>query len=254
MTTDREQLFEVWAPTGGRWSAWAKPVLFANLPPGESGAAPAVVEAAPADPYAGLRPAGDRTAVVVDLPGADGIACGLSLARRGHRPVPLFNGNVGPSPTVDPAPVQRALIEAASTLAGLDLPPGALPAFLLDARRMTPDHPARPGEFDNRWMVFPQDLPSAGLLAAADVAEVVVAQRGGRLADDLAHVLRRWQEGGLAIRLWDATAPGQAERIEVPAPRRYRSLWYRALALLGLRRSLVGGFGTQVPTASGGFG
>ena len=63
--------------------------------------------------------------------------------------------------------------------------------------------------------------------------------------EDLAHVLFRWQEAGLRIR-------GRGGReIRVERPPRYRALWYRALATLGLRRNDTGGFGSLVPENTG---
>ncbi len=38
----REELYEIWAPPGATWSAWAKPALFATLYPEATGAAAAV--------------------------------------------------------------------------------------------------------------------------------------------------------------------------------------------------------------------
>jgi hypothetical protein len=71
--------------------------------------------------------------------------------------------------------------------------------------------------------------------------------------EDLAHVLLRWQEEGITIasksaRFGDAPVP-----INVNRPNRFRVIWYRALAALGLRRSDTGGFGGY-PTDSFGAG
>ena len=51
------------------------------------------------------------------------------------------------------------------------------------------------------------------------------------------------------------------EKLVVEKPFQFKSLWYRALALAGLRRSNVGGFGSAIPVPSqsgggyyGGFG
>lgn len=191
----------------------------------------------------GLPAPDGRTAVVLD-----GVERAVELARRGFQPVPLFHGNVGPSPAVDPKPVLAALLRPARTIAALRPAPEAPPAFLLDARRMSPHRPPEPGDFDNRWMVFPQDLPSAAFLGAAGVRGALLVQRGARVADDLAHVLRRWQEGGVELSLLDLDAPIQVPaRLHVPVPSRFRALAYRMLALLGLRRSMVGGFVGQLP-------
>jgi hypothetical protein len=65
--------------------------------------------------------------------------------------------------------------------------------------------------------------------------------------DDLAHTLLRWQQGGVTIlaKRLDNHAP--PTEIKVQRPSRYKSLWYRVLAQLGLRRSSAGGFGSYIP-------
>jgi hypothetical protein len=62
--------------------------------------------------------------------------------------------------------------------------------------------------------------------------------------EDLAHVLLRWQEAGLRIRGRDGVV------IRVQRPSQFRALWYRALAILGLRRNSAGGFGSYVPEST----
>ena len=61
---------------------------------------------------------------------------------------------------------------------------------------MQPAVPPGPGTFDNRWVVFPQDFPSAAFLRSRGVAEVLLIQAGAQPQEDLAHVLLRWQQGG----------------------------------------------------------
>jgi hypothetical protein len=84
-----EQCFEAWAPAGAEWCQWAKPALFTHLE--------AVQPTAAEDrPWAGedvsWLPAPDgRTALVVDLPSPASVTTAIALARRGWRPVPLFN-------------------------------------------------------------------------------------------------------------------------------------------------------------------
>jgi hypothetical protein len=51
-------------------------------------------------------------------------------------------------------------------------------------------------------------------------------------------------------------ASGQgAANVTVPKPSGFKLAWYAAIAVLGLRRSNVGGFGSTIPEASqhGGF-
>jgi hypothetical protein len=75
---------------------------------------------------------------------------------------------------------------------------------------------------------------------------------------DLAHVLRRWQGGGIAIERQEVQS-AVVDSVNVPRPSRYRRITYRVLALLGFRRGDVGGFGGIVPDVQssgygGGFG
>ena len=246
-----EEVYESWVPPGGAWSLWGRPVLFAQMPPAGEGAP----SAAPwSDLDTGWLPgAGGDTALVLDLAGDDSVRTGLALAARGYRPVPLYNGCTGPHEVLDQGPILHALRAGAAYLRSLALAPSAPPAFLLDARRLTPAREVRPGAFDNRWQVFPQDFPGTETLKARGVAQVVLVQRGRWLPrEDVADVLRGWQEGGVALLSKDLAdaAPPAALRV-APLPW-YRAWWHRVLEALGLRRSPAGGFGHIVPEPSHG--
>ena len=193
-------------------------------------------------------PVGSSSAIVVDLPGADAVYAGLALVDRGFRPVPLFNGTSGPS-RGDRRDHRRDRAGCRSRALKRRSPaPLAPPAFLLDARRYDPSVTVRPGAYDNRWIVLPQDFPSGALLASRGIQSATVVQRDGlSIRPDLAHVLRRWQEAGLRVRVIDLASGQTAEDVTVPKPSRFRSVWYAAAALLGLRRSNVGGFGSTIP-------
>ena len=240
-----EACFLIWAPDHSPWSAWAKPVLFAqeaNMP-----------ETAGADVPLGVRlpELWSTGAVVVDLPGDESVSAGLSLAARGFRPVPLFNGTAGPNPLVEVDPIRRALARGAEELARAPIDPNARPAFLLDSRRMPVGPTGGPGRYDNRWIVLPQDCPSGVFLRSKGIAAVTLVQRGGIVAEDLAHVLRRWQEAGIKVSLVDLGVEEAPRPFTVPRPSWFRWMWYSALAVAGLRRSYVGGFGSQIPESSG---
>jgi hypothetical protein len=240
-----EECYEIWAPDNGLWSPWAKPVLFTEAPPARR------IEASPASGAPGpswLPDARRDLAVVVDLPGAESVLTGLALARRGFRPVPLYNGNAGYGmvPTVPVDDIAHLLFERADLLREQRLAPEAPPAFLLDANR---DRGAPiPGVFDNRWVVLPQDFPSATFLLANGIREVLILQHNALEPDtDLAHVLLRWQRAGVHMRVAAALAGGGPVELVVHPPSLFRRAWYGAIALLGLRRSNVGGFGAHVP-------
>lgn len=241
-----EDLFDLWAPPESPWSVWAKPVLFAGIDNPLDATVPLEIPVVTNFP----RPAGK--AVVVDVPGSDAVLCGLALARAGYRPVPLFNGSVAPNMLVDMRIIANYLGFGARTLRACSLKADAPPAFLLNADRL--DNAAgatKPGRYDNRWCVVPQDMPSAGYLMGEGIKQIIVVS--DKVRDDLSHVLCRYQDAGIAIlRAPDlATAPMP---VTVSKPAFYRSLLYRLQAFSGLRRNSVGGFGAIVPNpSSGGF-
>src|SRR5688572_23454315 len=154
-----EECFNTWAPEEALWSRWAKPVLFAQ----RVGIAPALRSWPEPREYLWLSQ-GSRTALVVDLPGVESVETGLAVARRGYRPIPLYNTSAGPSALVDVAKLVEALASGAMALRDITLLPDAPPAFLIDADRMRRAVPSNPGRYDNRWVVFPQALPPGPLL------------------------------------------------------------------------------------------
>jgi hypothetical protein len=204
-----------------------------------------------------LENARSRTAAIVDLPGAESVRAGLELARRGYRPVPLFNTSVGPSPLIDAGAIASALMAGAEELREISMPPDAPPAFLLDSDRTRPAMTPVPGRYDNRWIVFPQDFPSSNYLQAAGIGEVLLIQREAAApADDLAHVLLRWQQAGIQIVATDPGARGRTRSLTISTPSRFRRAWYRVMAVAGFRRNDAGGFGAMIPliTTTSGYG
>ena len=247
-----EECFGIWAPDGVAWAQWAKPVLFAQGPLVTDPETPLKVPDLPGNPETWTE-----AGIVVDLRGAEAVGVGLALAARGYRPVPLFNGTTGPGAVIDVDPIRSALGAGVDVLRRLTIAPDARPAFLIDANRGDPRLNAETaGYYDNRWIVLPQDFPSATFLASHGVREVVLIQRDSlNPSEDLSHVLRRWQEGGIRLRAWDLASGRTADPLTVPPPSRFRVAWYAAVALLGLRRSNVGGFGSAVaPQSTGGAG
>lgn len=245
------ELFNIWAPADSTWSRWAKPVLFAELdavlPP------PALIDWPRIDIQMD-----EGTAIVIDLPGEESVRTGIALAQDGYRPVPLFNsasGNLLVTTTVNVGPAQSMLVAGASKLLQANLPPHAPPAFLLDSNRAGTSFPT-PGKFDNRSVVFPQDFPSANFLLSHGIHRVLLFQKGGahRAAADLAHVLLRWQDAKIELFSYDRDRSGHAEPLRVLPPSQFKMLWHRAVAMIGLRRSSAGGFGSVIPEASSGSG
>lgn len=254
----KEELFEIWAPPDGQWSPWVKPVLFACAHE-ESFQFPQPLAAFDAT---GFPRVAERNALVLDLPGADGIRAGVALAAQGYRPVPLYNAIPGPRLTPLTLPTSSALVDvyeivealgaAAPLLSTLNLSLEAPPAFLLDANRRGEGKPVTPGRFDNRSVSFTTDFPSATFLRANGIERAVLVQLDrDEPQPDLAHTLRRWQEGGIQIMRKRLDYPDGPIPIEISKPSAFGLLFQRALAALGLRRGL-GGFGGMVPTPSSG--
>jgi hypothetical protein len=212
-----EIAFRIWAPLGSPWSRWAKPVLFAQMTPDEVGRG---------------------------LPGAAAVREGVALAAKGYRPVPLFNSCPGPRAAVDLSSIIRELLDGADALKTLRVPADAPPAFLLDDARMRPGRTPGPGDFDNRWMVSPQDFPSASFLLSRGIGRaIVMCARQGGPEEDLTHVLLRWEQGGIRLLGRVRGEPEKPQPLLLQPPSMFRSMWYRALALVGLRRSSAGGWG-----------
>lgn len=248
----KEECFAIWAPAGVVWAQWAKPVSFVDLDP-----LLLTHEADPGDwTVPGLErvPTERNLAVVIDLRSEDAVRAGVMLARLGYRPVPLFNGTDGPHAIIDVDPLMRRLVSGAAHIAEAGLRPDAPPAFLLDARRMDPDLVPEPGRFDNRWVTLPQDFPSATFLLTHGVSAALLVQRD-RLdpRPDLAHVVRRWQDAGMRLEAIDLNQPSDPQPLHVEAPSLFRRAWYRAVAVMGLHRNNVGGFGGTIPQEGSGF-
>lgn len=252
---NEREIYDQWAPPGNPWSAWAKPVLFTQMEHALAGSSEPVAGSVPWENAADL--AHQRLAIILDLPGTMSVNLGLQLAPAGFRPVPLFNTSYGFNAIVPVQGIIGALAHGTRIIGTHPATHDAPPVFLLDSNRMRERGAALPGKYDNRWLVFPQDFPSAKFLQAQHIVGVVLVQEpAARPQDDLAHVLLRWQEAGLPILSATLQNPLTPEALRVEKPARYRSLWYHFLAIVGLRRNSAGGFGAVVPepSQSGGFG
>jgi hypothetical protein len=260
---NQEEVFSVWAPKDSIWSAWVAPVLFA-----QTHWAIQNFDLIAPQPLPWLQKQMRDAALVVDLPFAESVEVGFALAADGFRPVPLYNASPGPpvvglapgsqgvsNAAIDMRPIVAAICRVTPSLQRLKFLADAPPAFLLDFHRLVgTTRPVEQGMFDNRWMVFPQDFPSASFLLSHGIRRALLVQKQElEPQDDLAHSLLRWQEGGIKVlskRLDDNSMPSE---ITVKRPSKYKATWYRALAQLGLRRSTAGGFGSYIPetTAAG---
>ena len=258
-----EMIFQTWAPGDARWSPWVKPVLFAFMPsaPPPAGlgfAEPIDVSWAPA--------ASPKVGFVIDLPGPSGVAVGLDLAALGYRPVPLYNAIPMPSYMPEPDEIlpAHALVQVTPIIAAMwhgqarllehPLPPDAPPAFLLDWNRDGAGRQPSSDSFDNRWVSFTTDFPSATFLLTYGIQRVVLVQPAAEQPrTDLAHTLRRWQEAGIEVQLKRLDVPGSPVPCVVRKPSWFGWAWQRVLIAAGLVRGDSGaGFGGWVQPPSSG--
>jgi hypothetical protein len=254
-----DEAFECWAPAGGAWSGWVKPVLFAHLPR----PLPYVPAGEPPN-LDWLPPVAERVALVIDLPGPASVELGLAIAGRGYRPVPLFNACAPPLATDAAAPTEDpCVVDVTSILAGLvhgmdrlresALPPDAPPAFLVDADRQAPRRPLTVGAFDNRSVVFATDFPSAALLAAREIRRAILVRANpGQPAADLAHALQPWQSSGIVLEHKVLSEAGPPVPYKLPRVGWLSGALLRFRSWLGMRRNPAGEFGEFIPAASGG--
>jgi len=259
---NKDEMFSIWAPDRSPWSRWAKPVLFAYL---DSEMAQIPNTEAPGD-VSWAPPPSEKVALALDLPGAEGVLMGLALAGRGYRPVPLYNALPLPydESLLDPLtsnavaavnvmPILTALKMGADQLAQMKLPVDAPPAFLLDANRRGDGRKMEPEQFDNRSVSFTTDFPSANFLAAQGIQRVILVQKNCvEPQSDLAHSLRRWQDGGLKLERLSLDFPSAPEPFEVARPSWYGAMFQRVLSRIGLWRAATGGFGAWIPDSSSG--
>jgi hypothetical protein len=260
----REYIYNVWAPTDGLWSRWVKPVLFACM----DGPPPPLFPTTIHYDLSWVPTVESNTALVLDLPREEGVLMGLELARLGYRPVPLYNavpkpahlqlgslaeGGYAPISLVEVEPIMHALWHGTVTLSRLSIPPNAPPVFLLDANRRFGGEILSPVKFDNRSVSFTTDFPSAIFLQTHGIARAVLVQSLAlQPQSDLAHTLRRWQEGGIKVELKRLDVPGAPVACEIKRPSRFGAIWYRVREAMGLTRHSLGGYGGIIGQSSGG--
>lgn len=238
---NRYRVYKEWAPEDVVWSPWVKPVLFSQAVflTGKQFDLP--------DPSWACD--GDRsTLLIVDLPGELGVLEGLALAQMGYRPIPLYNGVYTPchyAMVVDVTKVVEGLYEGAGLLSSFALRSDALPAFLLDSNRMKSESNLA-GKYDNRWCIFPQDMPSADFLLEQGIKQIYV--RTKFVQNDLSHILKRYQQKG--IRIFHSNDDGLLNELKIVRPSLFRSCYYRFQTIFGLTRNAAGGFGGMVPEAT----
>lgn len=267
-----EEIFEIWAPAkeledekGPGWTKWTKPLLFSYInkftPLMSNDIGITNIN------FDWIHNYTTKPAIIVELPGIDSVRAGIELAKSGYRPIPLFNScpNFKAVQAIDVSKIIVEIINQTEDLRNTFIAPEAPPAFLLDSLRLTGCARLSPGVYDNRWMVLPQDFPSANYLLSHGVNEVVVINAGGNIpleilnmsssiskGDDIKHVLYRWQEAGIKIKSININGQSSPQDELISKPRMFKSIWYRILAMAGLYSNCSGGFGGIIPTPGSG--
>ena len=157
-----------------------------------------------------------------------------------------------PDSLVDVDELSDALAAGAERLKGIAISDSAPPVFMLDSGRMGNGIKGESagkigrvrGMYDNRWVVFLQDFPSAEYLLKHGIRRVVL--RSDELRNDLAHVLYGWQKKGVKV-AFCATYREGASAFEVKKPSHFQSMRYRLRVSAGLSRNAAGGFGAKIP-------
>lgn len=223
--------YKTWAPAYAEWTAWAKPVLFACM--AFTGSIVLDIPEVPVE-------SDSKTMIIIDLPGELGVAEALAYAAKGWRPVPLYNGVLGEGKmSVDVRSLGDALRTGAGLLRSMSIPLDAPPVFMLDSERMYGSK--TPGEYDNRWCVFPQDMPSAEYIISKGINKVIV--RSARwVRVDLERVLYDYQKNGIAL-LSLQSNDGPPKELVARKLSFAEELAYRFRATFKLTRNATGGFG-----------
>lgn len=204
----KKEIYKVWAPIGNKWADWVRPVPFIGLDFSKE-FCEFVDYTIPSINY--LCELNKDTAIIVDINGVDSIKEGISLARLGYRPIPIFNGTnptLGSISTTNNMIIEPLLIWGAEELKGIKIEVDAPPVFLLDKNRLN-RYKINRSVFDNSWDIYHQDMPSYKYFLENGITRIVV--RGERLENDLSRILYKYQKNGIKILFTD----GYEEPIEI---------------------------------------
>ena len=189
------EIYSIWAPTGALWTDWTRVVPFLDI--NKSIKESAVQVNFPHIFY--VSELQRNCAIFSDLPNHHAILEGVSLAKMGWRPIPLYNSCSGPKNAmslIDNSNIEAALLLCTNELKELSLHLDAPPVFLLDSTRVNM-YKMNASVFDNSWDLYAQDIPSAKYFLQNGIKKIVI--RGDRILRDLRGILYQFQKKGIKI-------------------------------------------------------
>lgn len=194
-----KEIYKIYAPIGAKWTEWVRPVPFVAID---------IYNREPTYDWVernilSVQQYENDTAIFIDLPGKDSIELGISLAKIGYRPIPLFNGTdepVGTEATIDTYLIERCLINGSEKLKNIPLKKDANPAFLLDSMR-TNRYRAKECIFDNSWDLYKHDIPTAEYFKRSGINKIIII--GNTIQRDLRKIFFEFQNKGIKFYLTD---------------------------------------------------
>jgi len=196
---NKKDIYQIWAPLANKWSRWVRPVPFFYCEK-PSTTYQTQITNLPFIPYQDKL---DSTwAIIVDLPGISSIKQGLSLAKSGFIPIPVYNGTEGNENsrnTVDNQAIATCLYLNAKLRQSIQVPDNANPAFLMDENRLN-RFQANRSIFDNSWDIYHQDLPTGKYLFENGINKVLVDS--SKIHKDLRKILKEYKAHKIQIYLY----------------------------------------------------
>ena len=191
-----KEVYRKWAPVSVKWIDWVRPVPFICINDNYR-----VNEffnlKIPDINYLDSRI--ENSAIIVDLYGLESINEGIGLAKKGYRPIPIYNGTMvenGIQATTNNNIIGMGLIWGGNELEKISLDIDAPPAFLLDSSRMN-RLKMDSSVFDNSWDIYHQDLPSAEYFLKNNINKIIIV--GEKIQSDLNKILYNFQKKGIDI-------------------------------------------------------
>lgn len=198
-----KEIYKIYAPPAAKWIEWVRPVPFVAI---DTYNRKEMYNWIDRKVYF-LNEYQSDTAIFIDLFPKESIELGISLARIGYRPVPLFNGTdeqENSYATTDTYLAESSLITGGFILKNIKLDNNANPVFLLDCTR-TNRYRAKESIFDNSWDLYKQDIPTPDYFMKNNIKKIVVV--GDTIQKDLRKIFLEFQKKGIEFYLTDGYLP-----------------------------------------------